>query len=269
MLLIMLGYSLSVGDTAAAVEFLFTFDASRIDGPVILMAIGQAFFSIGVAMGLMMMYASYLPDDVSIPRAAVTIGIVDTLVAVIAGLAIFPLVFVNGLDPAEGPGLIFVTLPIAFAGMPFGAPFAAVFFLLLLFAALSSSVALLEPMVGRLQETPWLERRGAAWSAGGAAWLIGIASILSFSHWADLDPFGDLPLLGGRNPYELLDYLTANLMMPLGGMLIALFVGWRITADVLARQLPTLTTFQMAAWRWSIRTLVPLAILLVFAANLA
>ncbi|MBX3706799.1 MAG: sodium-dependent transporter [Pseudomonadales bacterium] len=268
MLLVMLGYSLSVGDAAAGLDFMFAIDAARIDGEVVLMAIGQAFFSIGVAMGLMMMYAAYLPAEVSIPRAAVGIATVDTLVAILAGLVIFPLVFANGLDPAEGPGLIFVTLPIAFASMPFGAAFAALFFVLLLFAALSSAIALIEPMVARVAERPGARRAGAAWLTGAAAWLIGIASVLSFNHWSDLHLFGDLPLLGGKAPFDLLDYATANLMMPLGGMLIALFAGWQVTERLARDQLPTLGLATRTLWRWSMRIVVPAALALVFVANL-
>ena len=268
MLLIMLGYSLTVGDAGAGVRFLFEVDAGKIDGSVILMAIGQAFFSIGVAMGLMMMYGAYLPSRISIARSAVTVALIDTLVALIAGLVIFPLVFANGLDPAEGPGLIFVTLPLAFSAMPFGSLFAALFFLLLLCAALSSSIALIEPMFGRLEEQPRLNRGRAALLAGGLAWLLGIGSVLSFSHWDDLHLFGTLPLLGGRNPFDLLDYLTANLMMPLGGMLIALFAGWRVREALLTSELPGLGRLTFRLWRWSLRTLVPAAILLVFIANL-
>lgn len=268
MLLVMLGYSLSVGDAPAGLAFMFAVDVSRIDGEVVLMAIGQAFFSIGVAMGLMMMYAAYLPAAVSIPRAAVTIATVDTLVAILAGLAIFPLVFANGLDPAEGPGLIFVTLPIAFAGMPFGAAFAALFFLLLLFAALSSAIALIEPMVARVAERPGARRARAAWLTGAVAWLIGIASVLSFNHWSDLHLFGALPLLGGKAPFDLLDYVTANLMMPLGGLLIALFAGWKVTERLARDQLPTLGPAARTLWRWSMRIVVPVGLALVFVANL-
>jgi neurotransmitter:Na+ symporter, NSS family len=267
-LLIMLGYSLTVGAAGAAFEFLFAVDASRIDGPVILIAIGQAFFSIGVAMGLMMMYAAYLPDTVSIPRAALTVGLIDTLVATVAGLVIFPLVFANGLDPAEGPGLTFVTVPIAFATMPLGQLFATAFFVLLLFAALSSAIALIEPMVARLQERTRLSRPAAATAAGAGAWLLGIASVLSFNHWADFAPLAGLPLIGALNPYELLDWLTASLMMPLGGLLIALFVGWRVADGLLRQQLPSLGPRGFAGWRWSIRVLVPCAITGIFIANL-
>ncbi len=159
MLLVLVIYSAFFGDFMAGLKFLFDVDFSKINANVMLIATGQAFFSIGVSMGLMMAYGAYLPQDVSIPRTAIIIVGADTLVALMAGLAIFPLVFGNGLTPAEGPGLIFVTLPIAFGNIAAGSFFAAVFFLLLLFAAVTSSIGILEPAVA------WVEpARAISWA---------------------------------------------------------------------------------------------------------
>ena len=128
LLLVMVGYGMVEGDMPATLHFMFDFDFSAINGQVILVAVGQAFFSIGVAMGLMMGFGAYLPREISIGRSAVIVAFMDTLVAVIAGLAIFPIVFANGLDPAEGPGLIFVSLPIAFGSVTGGLLFGTLVF---------------------------------------------------------------------------------------------------------------------------------------------
>jgi NSS family neurotransmitter:Na+ symporter len=269
MLLAMVIYAGAAGDFAEAWTFLFRFETAALDGGVVLEAIGQAFFSIGVSMGLMMMYGAYLPAREPIPRYSVIIAVADTLVALLAGLAIFPLVFAHGLDPAEGPGLIFVTLPIAFGNMPFGAAFGGVFFLLLVFAAITSAIALLQPTVARVQELPGIRPTGAAVLVGVAAWALGLLSVLSFNHWADVTPLALLPGFESRTFYDVIDYVTANVMMPLGGMLIALFVGWRVSRRVLEEEFPEMGRAAFTLWRLGSRIVAPLGILLVFIANLA
>jgi NSS family neurotransmitter:Na+ symporter len=174
MLLVMIGYGAIAGDLGAGLRFLFSTDFSKIDGPVILSAIGQSFFSIGVAMGLMMVYGSYVPKNVSLTRASLIIAVADTLVAILAGLMIFPIVFANGLDPASGPGLIFQTLPAAFAAMPGGSLFGALFFLLLAFAAVTSSISIIEPIVAYGRDRWGMSRLKACTVFGVLAWLIGM-----------------------------------------------------------------------------------------------
>jgi NSS family neurotransmitter:Na+ symporter len=268
MLLVMVGYAAVAGDFAGAWAFLFRFQLEALDGAVVLMAIGQAFFSIGVSMGLMMMYGAYVPAGEPITRHSVIIAVADTLVAILAGLAIFPLVFAHGLDPAEGPGLIFVTLPIAFGNMPFGTLFGSLFFVLLVFAAITSAIALIQPMVARLQEYRTLSPSVAAVLVGFAAWLLGLVSVLSFNLWSQVRPLAWLPGFADATPYDLIDYITANVMMPLGGMLIALFVGWLVRRDVLDEEFPDLRPGAFGMWRFSARVIAPLGILLVFIANL-
>lgn len=268
MLVITVGYAAVAGDFAAGWRFLFHFEPGALNGQVVLLAVGQAFFSIGVSMGLMMMYGAYLPADQPIPRYAVIIALADTLVAVLAGLAIFPLVFAHGLDPGEGPGLIFVTLPVAFGAMPLGALFGGLFFLLLVFAALTSAIALIQPMVVRVGEWPAMTPRRAAVLVCVAAWALGIGSVLSFNLWADVAPLGWLPGAAGLTVYALLDFVTANLMMPLGGMLIALFAGWLVPDRVLERALPGWQGASFRLWRLAVRVLAPAAILLVFVGSL-
>jgi NSS family neurotransmitter:Na+ symporter len=267
MLLAMVIYAAYAGDFAQGFAFLFSFDFSKLSPGVVLGAIGQAFFSIGVSMGLMMAYGAYLPRQFSIGSSACIIAAADTIVALLAGLAIFPLVFGNGLDPAEGPGLIFVVLPIAFGAIDAGSLFGMVFFVLLTFAALTSAIALLEPMVA------WLADRGlaritAATLAGGVTWLIGLGSVASFSIWAEVYPLDFLPAFRDRTVYDLIDYFTANIMMPLGGLLIAVFVGWFTAQQSSRSELAMARPFNFAAWRASIRYIAPLAILAIFITNL-
>ena len=261
-LLILTVYSAVAGDLAAGLRFLFAVDFGRITPGVMLSAVGHAFFSVGVSMGLMMAYGSYLPQSVPIPRTAVVIAGADTLVALVAGLVIFPLVFANGLAPGEGPGLIFVTLPIAFGNMPAGTLFGFLFFLLLSFAAITSSIAIMEPAVAWGAERRGMNRRASAAIITGSIWFLGIGSVLSFNLWAEFKP------IAGKNIFDLVDYLTANLMMPIGGMLIAIFAGWFMRRSTLTDELRIGSNWPFATWRFLIRTVVPLAIAGILVTNL-
>lgn len=259
MLLVMIGYAAVAGDFEAGLRFLFSLDFSKISGDVVLAAIGQAFFSIGVAMGLMMAYGAYVPKDVPLTRCAFIIAGADTVIAVLAGLMIFPLVFANGLDPSEGPGLIFVTLPTAFAGMPGGAVFGALFFVLLACAAITSIIAIIEPIVAYAEDR-WAMRRtlGSA-LFGSLAWLIGLATVLSFNRWQDVRPLAAIDAFAGMTIFDLIDYLTANVLMPVGGILIAVFVGWRLSPLLLQAELGIGGWF-FRGWLFLIRIVVPVAI---------
>jgi NSS family neurotransmitter:Na+ symporter len=281
MLLVMIGYAVVAGDFAAGWNFLFSFDFSKIvrtyhidfltpavefrfiNGPVVLAAIGQAFFSIGVAMGLMMVYGSYVPKNVSITKASVIIAGADTLVAILAGLMIFPIVFANGLDPAEGPGLIFKTLPTAFAAMPGGALFGAVFFLLLAFAAITSNISIIEPIVAYGRDRWGWNRVKGCTVFGAMAWLIGILSVLSFNLWDDVFPLGFFKVFERMTFFGLIDYFTANLLMPLGGILIALFVGWDLKKEHIENELSFGSPLVAQVWLVLIRVVAPAAILWV------
>ena len=268
MLLLMIGYAAVEGDFGAAVSFLFSTDFSKIDSATVLVAIGQAFFSISVAMGLLMTYGSYVPKNVSLTKSALIIAGADTLVAVLAGLMIFPLVFGNDLDPGSGPGLIFQTLPTAFADMPGGRVFGVVFFVLLAFAAVTSLIAIIEPIV-RYAEDKWqMRRRNGVLVFGSLAWAIGLLTVFSFNIWSDVHPLGHFRAFEGKTLFDLIDYATANLMMPLGGILMALFVGWRIKPEALSSDLSFGSTALFNGWLWMIRVIVPLAILWVLVTSL-
>jgi NSS family neurotransmitter:Na+ symporter len=264
LLVILVGYAAVAGDFGAGLSFLFAVDFSKLDAEGVLSAIGQAFFSVSVAMGIMIVYGAYLPKDVNLGRSAVYIAFADTGVALLAGLAIFPLVFANGLDAASGPGLLFVTLPLAFGQMPAGMLFGTVFFVLIAFAALTSSIALLEPIVSWAVERSGQSRLLVTLGAGVLAWVLGLASVLSFNLWSDFHPFGPMPLLGGKSVFDALDYLTQNIMLPLGGILIAVFAGWVMrtaaSADELGVSADSLT---YRVWHMLARFVAPVAIAVV------
>jgi NSS family neurotransmitter:Na+ symporter len=214
-----------------------------------------------------MTYGSYVPKNVSLTRSALIIAGADTLVALLAGLMIFPLVFGNDLDPGSGPGLIFRTLPMAFANMPGGSIFGALFFILLAFAAVTSLIAIIEPIV-RFAEGKWnMKRRNGVIVFGAIGWAIGLLTVFSFNVWSNglPDSFG---ILAGKTPFDIIDYATANLMMPLGGILMALFVGWRIKPATLAADLSFGSEALFTIWLWMIRIVVPLAILWVLYTSL-
>ncbi len=269
MLLVLVGYALIAGDVARGLAFLFRPDLGKVDGAMVLAAVGQAFFSIGVGMGMMMTYGAYLAKDVSITRSAFIIAGTDTLVAVLAGVAIFPLVFANGLDPGQGPGLVFVTLPIAFGAMPGGSVFGGVFFVLLVFAALTSAIASMEPATLWASERFGWRRAPTAIATGIAAWIVGLGTVLSFNAWRGWHPLGAFEHYAGRTFYDLLDYATSTLMMPVSALLLALFVGWRMRPDAASDELGLGTGVHFGVWRTLLlRWLVPAAILAILISGL-
>jgi neurotransmitter:Na+ symporter, NSS family len=268
MLVALVLYAAVAGDLPRTIRFLFQADFSRITAPVVLQAIGQAFFSVSVAMGLLITYGAYLDRETRIGQSAVYIAGADTCVALLSGLAIFPLVFANGLDPAEGPGLLFVTLPIAFGHMPAGALFGALFFLLVLVSAMTSSIAILEPMVSWAEEHDWARRGPAAVITGAIAWLVGLATVFSFNLWAGWFPLGRLARFRESTVFDLIDYLTSNLLLPLGGMLIAVFVGWVLSAETTRAELGVQDGRYFRVWRLMLRFVAPVAVGLVLAASL-
>lgn len=253
----MVGYAMNTGAYQQAITYLFYPDFSRITGQVVLSAMGQAFFSLSLGMGAIMIYGSYLSHTASIARMAFIVVALDTSVALLAGLAIFPLVFAYGLEPQSGPGLVFVILPIAFGQMPGGALFGAAFFILLLFAAWTSSISLLEPIVAWLVENKGMSRVRATTWASAAIWLFGIGSVLSFNAWSEYTLFG-------KTFFGLSDYITSNIMLPLGGLLIAIFAVWRMSAESSRSELDLAEGMAYRSWRFLVRYLAPVAIVLVF-----
>lgn len=268
LLLLMVGYGAVEGDMKSAWHFMFDFDFSAIDGQVVLIAVGQAFFSIGVAMGLMMGFGAYLPREISIGRSAVIIAIADTLVAIIAGLAIFPIVFANGLDPAEGPGLIFVSLPIAFGSVTGGLIFGTLFFILLFFAALTSVIGTLEPMIAWWQERFGLTRARAALFVCISIFFLGMGTVFSFNLWSGWRPLAAFERYADFGYFEILDYLTANIMMPVSGLLLAVFVGWLVKPEAISDQLRIRNETLFKSWFWLLRWVAPISIALILWSSL-
>ncbi len=263
LLLILVGYAMTTGHFGEAVSFLFKPDFSALTAEAILVALGHAFFTLSLASGAMMAYGAYLKKDVSIARTSVVVAVMDTGVALLAGLAIFPIVFANGLEPGAGPGLIFVTLPVAFGQMPGGSFFATLFFVLLLFAAWTSSISMLESLVSYLNEKG-VSRVKAAIGGGLVAWLVGITTVLSLNEWSGFTPLDMFARFEGKTLFDLYDYLTANIMMPLGALFTAVFVGWKMK--------PAHSASELGGWHkvWFpvVRYLSPIALLIVFYFNL-
>lgn len=258
-LLILVGYAYTKGEAFdQAVTFLFKPDFSVLTAKSVLIAMGHAFFTLSLGMGAIMVYGSYLPQKASILKMTLSISAMDTIVAVLAGLAIFPLVFANGMSPGAGPSLIFESLPIAFGHMPYGTLFGGLFFLLLVFAALSSAIALVEPVVTWLVENFNVKRLNASIWVGVLIWLLGLLNVFSFN-------IGKEWTLAGLTAFQLLDYLTANIMLPLGGLLIAIFAGWVMRSEHTQNELAFKFSTLYFEWRFLVRYVTPVSIVIIFA----
>lgn len=257
LLVVMVLYSFSSGSFGAAVGYMFEPDFGKLSAEAILSAMGQAFFSLSLGMGAIMIYGSYLHSEASIGTNSLIIAGMDSLVAILAGLAIFPIVFANGMQPEQGPGLVFKVLPIAFGQMPGGLLFSTLFFVLLVFAAWTSAISLLEPMVAWLVENLSFSRVRAAVLAGVSVWLLGIACLLSLNEWSGVTVFG-------KGFLDLFDFLTANVLLPLGGLLIAVFAGWVLSRAASVDELRLGDGAVYRTWRALIRYVAPLAVALVF-----
>lgn len=255
MLLLLDGYALSSDGFGRGMAFLFEPNFSRLSGEGVLIAMGQAFFSLGLGMGAIMVYGSYLPAHVSIARSTLVVASADTAVALMAGIAIFPIVFANHLEPTLGPGLIFETLPIAFGKMPAGALFGTLFFVLVFLAAITSAIALIEPAIAWLTENERLSRSKACVWAGSVCWFLGLGTVFSFNAWSEKTWFG-------RNFFELVDFLTADIMLPLGGILVALFAGWILPRAASESELEMGRTYRY--WLILVRYVAPGAVALIF-----
>ncbi|MFA5018779.1 MAG: sodium-dependent transporter [Methylobacter sp.] len=257
LLILMVAYAMTTDSYDQGVKFLFTPDFSKLTGNGVLTAMGHAFFTLSLGMGAIMVYGSYLPKDVSISKTVFLIAGTDTVVALLAGIAIFPIVFASGLEPAAGPGLIFQTLPIAFGNMTGGWFFGILFFVMLVFAALSSSISLIEPAVAWLVENKDMSREQACIWSGSITWLLGFGTIFSFNVWSEFKIFD-------RTIFQLLDYLTANLMLPIGGFCIAVFAGWIMKQQHTEHELDMPNPLSYQAWQILIRYVAPAAVFLVF-----
>jgi NSS family neurotransmitter:Na+ symporter len=270
LLLVMVGYAMTTEKFMEGLRYLFVVDfeviAQKIEdgeffGDIFVNALGQAFFSLSLGMGAIMVYGSYLSSGSSIPRTSIIIALCDTSVALLAGIAIFPIVFTYGLEPSSGPGLIFVTLTVAFAQMPGGAFFGTLFFCLLMFAAWTSGISILEPVVAWLVEYKHMTRVKAAAVAGFAAWLLGVGTVLSFSHWAFSFSFAGQQKTNGL--FDVFDTLASNIFLPLGGLLIAIFAAWVMSNKASAEELG-MNEKAFKAWQFAARFIAPTGVILIF-----
>jgi len=257
LLIVLVGYSMATADFSAGLKFLFKPDFHKLTWNSVLIAMGHAFFTLSLGMGAIMIYGSYLPKNASIAKTSFAIAGADTAVALLAGLVIFPIVFANGLHPGAGPGLVFVTLPIAFGQMPGGMFFGALFFVLLSFAAWTSAISLIEPAVAWLVENHGMTRVNAAVWSGALAWLVGIGTVFSFNLWSS-------PLAFGKTFFDLLDYLTANIMLPLGGLAIAVFAAWLMSRESTLDELEMGDHSGYRLWRFLVRYVTPIAVSIIF-----
>ncbi|MEJ6517671.1 MAG: sodium-dependent transporter [Pseudomonadales bacterium] len=257
LLLVLVGYAMNSGHFMEGVAFLFSFDFDKLTGAGVLMAMGQAFFTLSLGMGAIMTYGAYMPKDASILSSATSIALIDTSMALLSGLVIFPLVFANGLESSAGPGLMFVTIPIAFGSMSGGTFFGVMFFVLVSFAAITSAISLVEPALAWFVEKLNTSRRNGAIVVCTIAWALGLGSAFSTNIGSELY------LLPGMTFFDSMDYVSNNIMLPLGGMLIALFTGWFLSQDIVARQLQ-ISGGKLIMFKVLVRFVAPIGVGLVF-----
>jgi len=262
LLIVLLGYAVTSDGWQQGFDFMFRFDFSAVTPNSVLIAMGQAFFTLSLGMGAIMAYGAYLPGGASIASTVTIIAVLDTLVAVAAGLAIFPIVFANGLEPSQGPGLMFVTVPLAFGQLPFGVIFGTLFFVLVSFAAITSAISISEPALAYLVEEYNAKRGRVAISLGVISWVLGIGTVLSFNVWADTHIVGNLTF------FDFVDYVSQNVMLPLGGMFIALFCAYVLPKTVVGTQLGISSGAVALLWKLVCGVIAPLAVLVVFLGTL-
>jgi len=259
-MLILLGYGLNTGHFMDAIRFLFVPDFSALTTTGVVIALGHAFFTMSIGVGTIMAYGSYMREDASIARETILVISADTAISLLAGLMIFPIVFAYSLTPAAGPGLVFETLPIAFGSMPFGLVFGSLFFVLVTVAAWASAISLIEPAVAWLVENNRFSRVQASVALGVAAWLLGLVTVFSFNLWSGVKIFG-------LSPFGALDFLTANILLPITALLIAVFAVWVMRRASSQDEL-AMSPWSYAAWRFLTGILAPIGIVLVMLSGL-
>jgi len=259
-LIILCNRSVTLPNASEGLTFLFQPDFSKIDSSVILSAMGQAFFSLSIGMGCLITYASYFKKDTNLQTTALQVTLLDTLVAVLAGIMIFPAVFSFGITPTAGPELVFITLPNVFAQLPMGNVWSIIFFILLALAALTSTISMHEVATAYVHEEHQMSRGKAACLVSAGAFILGVLSSLSFGVLKDFT-------IGGMIFFDFLDYLTAKIMLPLGGMLICIFAGTRIERKVIKAELTnegTIPFYFFNTYAFFMKYVAPIAIGIIF-----
>lgn len=261
-LILLIFRSITLPGAEAGLEFYISPKLENLTSEGMLAAIGQGFFSLSLAMGIMIVYGSYIPKEEYLPTAVRSVVVIDTLVAILSGFAIFPAVFAFGIEPSAGPGLTFVTLPVVFSKMPAGFIFSLAFFTLLFLAAFTSAISLMEVSVAYGIDQLKLSRRNSTLVMGTLIFLLGVPSALSVG--------GHIPQIAGKDFLDVADFVTNNVVMPLGGILITVFVGWFWTdgakaeiTDNGARVFPLYTV-----WLWICRVVAPVAVTIIFVTGL-
>lgn len=264
LLIILLVRSLTLPGAGKGLTFFLVPDFSKVTAGTFRDAISQAFFSLSIGMGAMLTYGSYLKKSENLPSAALIVVLLDTGAAILAGLMILPAVFAAGLNPSAGPGLTFITLPAVFAAMPGGMFFGTLFFALLAIAALTSAISILEPLVSYCVDEHAFSRRTVVIVAALICFVLGVPASLSFGDWAGIH------VIGERGIFDSLDFLANSVLLPVGGLLTALFVGWFWGPKALAALSNDGQINQPWArlWLFVLRYIAPLGIVWILIANL-
>lgn len=263
-LVVLAVHSILLPGGTEGVKFLFAPDFSKVTPSTVLVALGQAFFSLSIGIGTMVTYASYFKPDTNLRHTALNVTILDTLVAVLAGVVIFPAVFSVGIEPSSGPSLVFITLPGIFNSMPLSMVWSSVFFLLLVVAALTSTISLHEVITAYMHEEWHMSRRVAAWSTTGACMALAAVASLSLGVLKGWNIFG-------LTIFDSLDYLTANILLPAGGFFTCIFVGWRLDRKILKAEISNNGTLKFRIYGvfiFLVRYVCPAVLLLIFLDNL-
>jgi NSS family neurotransmitter:Na+ symporter len=268
LLVVLAAYALITGDARAGLRFAFAPHLAAITPQVLLAAIGQAFYATGVGEAMMLAYGSYVAKGTSLVRASLIITGSILLVSLLATLTIFPLVFRYGMNPAQGPELVFDVLATVFAEMPGGRLMGTLFFMLLVLAALTPTIAGFEPTIAWLQQRRGFSRVRAVTVTVSAAWLLGVGGVLSFSRWSGWHPLGWLPTFGSRTFFDVMDFVPSNVLLPAGALATSVFVGWRISRAIVQQELKETTPFARQWCIWALRYACPIAIAAVFIAAL-
>lgn len=264
-ILVVLGaYALFQGDAKGAIGFLGHVDLTQLSGELVLAAVGQAFFATGVGMAIMIAYGSHVSPDTSLPRSALVVALSIILASVLSSVLIFPLVFGSGVDPAQGPQLAFIVMPSIFIGMPGGALVGTLFFVLLAFAALSSSIAGVEPAGAWLVERFGMRRVPAMLLVAATQWLFGLTTVLSFNLWGDIHPLAAIERFRTATIFDLVDFFSSNVLLPVGALLTSVLVGWMLDRRVLEGELGS-SRASLAALVVLLKYVCPLAIVGVLA----
>jgi NSS family neurotransmitter:Na+ symporter len=260
MLALLIAYSSIIGDFGAAVHFLFDFDFSKLTTESIVIAIGHSFFTLSLASAAMITYGAYMPKKASIPKTALAVASIDTLVALTAGLAIFPLVFKFGLEPDAGPGLMFISLPLIFGDIPYGQFFGSAFFFMMFIAALTSAISLMEPSVAWLEQRFKLTRKKASIYTVISLWFVSLGTVFSLNVW-------DNPVFFGKNFFDALDYVTANVFMTVGALVTAVLFGFILKESDVSSMLGGYP-FLVKLLKCTFRYVTPFFVVLIFLSSI-